>query len=324
MVNHHDKARYLALLKKAKTKFDYQLLAYCVMDNHVHLIVKMNQDPLSIIMKWVNQNFAAYLNFRLSRNGHLFANRYHTVFLEHPWAVQCAIKYVHRNPLAARIDRGLDYPWSSHRTYLGRPENAWFDAALGLSHFAAGGRDPLKNYLTFVYEREDLETLLDAQLLSESQIILLEQRLVPGLHEKAAWPVFFQEALPPSLKSHPLQALDLIFGRLCLLARLNPQTIHNEVASQRISAHKLRCLSHVAAAMQAINEEEKIVTPVTLRAYLRLPQESGSESPCDNVVNLDLEVRGLLDLYRHTFPRQSTAGGRTSTRTGTAGYVTGR
>ena len=66
------KARYQYYLTKAQSKFDTELWSYCLMDNHVHMLMKMYADSISKTMQWLNQNFASSVNLMQGRNGHFF------------------------------------------------------------------------------------------------------------------------------------------------------------------------------------------------------------------------------------------------------------
>ncbi|OPZ86521.1 MAG: Transposase IS200 like protein [bacterium ADurb.Bin429] len=113
-----DYREYLALL--AEHLAHLELLAYCLMPNHVHLIpVPDAEDALADVMKAVQQVYARRLNAHRGVTGHLWQSRYYSCVMDdaHMWA---AIRYVERNPVrAGLVARAEDYPWSSAAAHCG-------------------------------------------------------------------------------------------------------------------------------------------------------------------------------------------------------------
>ena len=109
-----DRQKYLMLLLDRSQQYGLSVLAYCLMSNHVHLIVVPEQaDSLGRAMRTLNSAYAAYVNRRQGYCGHLWQGRFYSCPMddEHLWT---AIRYVERNPVRAKMARrAQDYPWSS-------------------------------------------------------------------------------------------------------------------------------------------------------------------------------------------------------------------
>jgi len=109
-----DRRKYLSLLKKYARRYRLKVIAYCLMTNHVHLIVApMEEKSLGCTMRAVQQSYAVYLNRKTGQTGHVWQRRYYSTVLDesHLW---CAIRYVEQNPVRANmVKRAEDYPWSS-------------------------------------------------------------------------------------------------------------------------------------------------------------------------------------------------------------------
>ena len=88
--------------KEYNKKYDFEMLAYVIMDNHYHFIIKTNKDSLGEIMFNVNNVFVKYLNKQLNRTGHAFESRYKCKRIETDANLVWLLRYVHRNPLRAR------------------------------------------------------------------------------------------------------------------------------------------------------------------------------------------------------------------------------
>ena len=110
-----------AQLKAVNEKFEMSLLAYCLMGNHFHLLLKVPDGVLSEAMHRLLSVFARHTNDRIGRDGPLFRGRFHSIPVETDRYLLCASRYIHRNPLDLPGSIALaDFRWSSYGIYLGR------------------------------------------------------------------------------------------------------------------------------------------------------------------------------------------------------------
>ena len=108
----------LKYLKEYNKKFDYELLAYVIMDNHYHFLIKTNKEPISTIMFFINNLLGKYVNEKLKRTGHAFDSRYKCKLVETDAYLVWLLRYIHRNPVKAHICYDVnEYRWSSHYLY---------------------------------------------------------------------------------------------------------------------------------------------------------------------------------------------------------------
>jgi REP element-mobilizing transposase RayT len=115
-----DRARFCALLAEGLERFGHRVHAFCLMTNHVHLAVQVEDAPLSAIMQALAGRYTQWFNRRHGRVGHLFQGRYKALMVEAESYLFALIGYIHRNPLeAGLVRRAREYPWSSHPSYLG-------------------------------------------------------------------------------------------------------------------------------------------------------------------------------------------------------------
>jgi putative transposase len=120
-----DKERLLDTLKVKKENGEYLLYAFCLMDNHVHLVVKDCDNNLPSIMKRINTSYAYYFNKKYKRVGHVFQDRYRSEVIEDEAYLLSVIKYVHNNPVEARmVEHAAQYKWSSFNIYTGASANS--------------------------------------------------------------------------------------------------------------------------------------------------------------------------------------------------------
>lgn len=112
------KSFILRCLKKYNKKFDYEILAYVIMDNHYHLLIKTNKSPINEIMFYLDNLLGKYIKSVFNRTGHAFDSRYKSKLVDTDAYLIWLLRYIHRNPIKANICSSLDdYHWSSHYFY---------------------------------------------------------------------------------------------------------------------------------------------------------------------------------------------------------------
>jgi len=111
--------KILEIIKNLKEEVQFDVIAYCIMDNHIHLLVKAEEKELKTLMKKMNVKYAMYYNAEEKRNGHVFQDRYRSEAVEDDNYMIGAIRYIHNNPVKAGIVRkAIEYQWSSKSDYL--------------------------------------------------------------------------------------------------------------------------------------------------------------------------------------------------------------
>lgn len=115
-----DFERFLHALDVTKELSGCAVLAYCLMPNHVHLVVRTNREPLASVMKRLGVRYAGWFNRKYGRVGHLFQDRFRSRAVETDEYFAALLRYVWANPVEAGLAaRPADYRWSSRR-HLGR------------------------------------------------------------------------------------------------------------------------------------------------------------------------------------------------------------
>src|SRR6266540_1795128 len=123
-----DRLRYLDRLAHYREKFGFRLLAYCLMDNHAHLVIEAGLNPLSKVMAGLQSSYTQYFNRRHDRAGHLFQGRYKAFLVEEDRYALALIRYIHENPVKAHVvERPDQYVWSSDRYYRRGRRPGWLD-----------------------------------------------------------------------------------------------------------------------------------------------------------------------------------------------------
>jgi putative transposase len=134
-----DRSAYIRLLRDNLAQARVRLLGWCLMTNHVHLVVlPESPESLPLLLRRVHGRYAQYFNVRSGRSGHLWQNRYFACALGsgHVWR---ALSYVDQNPVrAGLVPSAAEYPWSSAAPHLsgGDPSGLldlqwWRDEGMG-------------------------------------------------------------------------------------------------------------------------------------------------------------------------------------------------
>lgn len=123
-----DYRHYLKLLQRFSRECEITVAAYCLMENHVHLLVKDSGDQIASFMKKTGIGYSEYFNRKYERSGHLFQGRYMSEAVEDEKYLLTVFRYILNNPQKAGICPASRYKWSSYR-YLYKTDS-FIDASL--------------------------------------------------------------------------------------------------------------------------------------------------------------------------------------------------
>ena len=112
-----DYRHFLRILERFCLETDVKVCAYCLMENHVHLLVCSDGGQIPIFMKKLGVSYSYYFNKKYERSGHLFQDRYLSEPIEDDRYLMTAFRYILNNPRKAGICPAADYPWSSYSLY---------------------------------------------------------------------------------------------------------------------------------------------------------------------------------------------------------------
>lgn len=165
---------YLNNLEEWKCKLDVRVYSYCLMTNHVHLILEPSEDLSSIgqLMKHLAARQARRVNRLRKRTGALWEGRYKASPIQAEcYLLQC-LRYVDLNPVKANIvDNPADYRWSSHRVLAGKDSNGWLDEHELYLSLGKSSPSRQRYYEDFVdRQAEKGETELIEQAVSRNQL----------------------------------------------------------------------------------------------------------------------------------------------------------
>ena len=152
-----DNEKFLEVLKDCKAVSEFKLFAYCLMGNHVHLLIKTEKEELEQIFKRIGARYVYWYNWKYKRKGHLFQDRYKSEPVDDEQYFLTVIRYIHQNPVKVGKCKSVDeYQYSSYKDYTEGNSN------LTDTKFALNMMD-IKNFIEFNNEENEDKCLEDEE-----------------------------------------------------------------------------------------------------------------------------------------------------------------
>lgn len=114
-----DRLRYLTTLDRFARQGKLTLFGFCLMDNHVHLLLSEGDEPLGETMRRLGTSYVFWYNNKYARVGHLFQDRFRSEPVGSDESLLAVLRYIHQNPVQANLTESCDYHWSSYAYYTG-------------------------------------------------------------------------------------------------------------------------------------------------------------------------------------------------------------
>ena len=154
--DYQDYCKFLKILKIIKEKYHCEIYEYCLMTNHVHMIIFDRQDVLSKVIQSLAISYSLYFAKKYKKEGHLFQGRFLSKSVESREYLCTLCRYIHQNPLKANIAKTEEYQWSSYNEFL-------FDSKINiinpnpiLSMFGQTKKEARKNFIIYHSRKENL------------------------------------------------------------------------------------------------------------------------------------------------------------------------
>ncbi|MCX5647448.1 MAG: transposase [Phycisphaerae bacterium] len=176
-VDEGDRERFVRVLGESVESFEIRLYLFCLMTNHIHLVLETPRANLGRFMHRLQTAYTVYFNHRHERHGHLLQGRYGACLVERDAYLLRLSRYVHLNPVFTKAVRSRplrerltflrQYRWSSYRSYIGKDRRlAWVDYAPILATVGSRAGGKAETYRRFVEAGIDR---IDAAFLEEAQ-----------------------------------------------------------------------------------------------------------------------------------------------------------
>jgi len=146
VTNDTDREDFVSRIGDLSSKTGTGIYAWALMSNHAHILLRSGAAGLPKFMRRLLTGYAVSYNYRHSRHGHLFQNRYKSIICEEDIYFKELIRYIHLNPLRAGLVKSMTkldwYRWCGHAVILGRIKNEWQDREYVLRWFGKGRARP--------------------------------------------------------------------------------------------------------------------------------------------------------------------------------------
>jgi len=176
----YDYKKLTEIIIKVKNEFKFELYAYCLMPNHVHMFIKEKESgDIKRIMHKILSTYVGWFNFKYERSGSLIANRYKSEPVEDEKYYLSLLRYIHQNPLKAGLVTNLkEYTWSSYNSYINDKED-FVNKSFALEILNENKKIALKEFEEFhkLFDNEEYEIsekikLTDDQIRRKFRTIL--------------------------------------------------------------------------------------------------------------------------------------------------------
>jgi len=147
----HDRKKYLERLAYYCEEKEVHLLSYCLLTNHVHLLLETPKGNLSRMMQPFQTSYTVYFNKRHGRSGHVFEQRYKAFVVDKDNYLLQVSRYIHLNPVASKlVQRPQEYKWSSYRAYVQDKTGSGLHREIILDQLGGKGRERVARYREYV------------------------------------------------------------------------------------------------------------------------------------------------------------------------------
>ena len=205
-----DRRVFLNNILKTKKEFNYNVYAYCLMDNHVHMIIKSEKEFLSKSMQSLMIRYVQYFNKKYKRTGTLVQNRFKSKNIENQRYFLEVCRYIHRNPENAKMAKTQEYEWSSYKEYLGKEKI--IDKSV-LLHYLDNDINKFIQYTAENNENKDLNELAEYEImgkLTDAQVSNIIAKIF-DIKDVIEIPYFFKNINKVDLKEY-VEKLKMIKG----------------------------------------------------------------------------------------------------------------
>ncbi len=154
-----DRQSFIQRLRNVSIETGTRVLAWAMMENHVHLLLFSGVKGISQFMRRLLTGYAVEFNRRHKRFGHLFQNRFKSIVCEEDAYLLELVRYIHLNPLRSLVVKDMEqleeYPWTGHGVLVGKVENDWQERKYVLDLFHGREKRAIRGYREFMRKGKD-------------------------------------------------------------------------------------------------------------------------------------------------------------------------
>ena len=258
-----DREKYLEYLETASERYNAVIHAFCMMDNHYHLLLETPSGNLSQIMRHINGAYTTYFNVKRARSGHLFQGRYKAILVERDEYAKELSRYIHLNPVRAKlVEEPEDYVWSSYNFYIGKKKSPkWLRREFILGYFGNKASVSQDEYRKFVHSLVGQE--YDSPLRNVVGSILLgSQDFINGIKQEFISSLGPDKDLPALRQLLPRVSMEVIFSEVDAVYVQDPAFSRNFkiYLCHKFTGEKLKSIgNHFGISESAVSHASKRV-----------------------------------------------------------------
>lgn len=223
---------FLDLLSDAHNRYQIQIHAYCLLDNHYHLLIHTPLPNLGRAMRHIDGLYTIRHNRLTKKTGPLFRGRYKAILVEPENYLLPLSRYIHLNPVVANlVQQAEEYPWSSYRFFLNKePKSSWLYNDKILNYFEFNPRD---SYRKFVMEGLDDEIKFFYRGLRQLPILGTDD-FIKQIKDKTKLPAFYVQDVPEygSLVRRFMPSIEEVIKITATSFEVHPHTIVKNVGKK--------------------------------------------------------------------------------------------
>lgn len=184
-----DKFKFLQTLSHYKEQCGFNIFSYCLMDNHVHLLIKENREPISKCMHRINTSYAIWFNQTYDRYGSLFQGRYRSEAVYTPSQILSVSRYIHQNPMNAGLSNSIyDSKWTSLHDFIHEnKESDLVDIDYILQIFSDDRKDAIKKFKKYMEIPHKSNWMDDEVKIKKSDEEVIQFLKRAGIHNVSDW-----------------------------------------------------------------------------------------------------------------------------------------
>ncbi len=200
-----DREKWLDLLGTICKRFNWRCHAYCMMDNHYHIVIETAEANLSKGMRQLNGVYTQYYNRRHDRVGHVYQGRFKGILVERDAYLLELARYVVLNPIRANMVKTIrSWKWSSYKAMIGEVSvQTWLETNWILGQFAKQRKSAIESYANFVREGIGLPSIWNniqnQVFLGSEKFINKNQKRIRKKESLGEVPQLQQRKIPKSL-----------------------------------------------------------------------------------------------------------------------------
>lgn len=170
-----DRYKFLEILRYYKSICKYQIYSYCLMNNHIHILMEELDDSISVAIKRISSSYVLWYNKKYDRVGHLFQERFKSEAVEDDRYFLTVLRYIHQNPVkAGMVNHISQTKWTSHYEYINKSDIV--NTSIALELFSSNKNSAISLYIKYM-EDDNEDKCLDL----EDRIILNDDEVLAYL-----------------------------------------------------------------------------------------------------------------------------------------------